>query len=481
MTNLKKDMIHGVFWSAVEKYSVFFVNLIVSMVLARLITPEEFGVVATATVIILFLSIFSTMGIGPAIIQRKDLNQDDYNSIFTFSVLIGLILSVIFFSLSWSIADFYNTPLLAPICQLLSINVFFSTLNMVPAALMAKNKRFKEMARFTLIIQIIVGSFAAFAAYCKMGVFALLISPIITSISIFFVNTHFYKVKIRVPIDSSSIKKIFSFSFFQFAFDFVNYFSRNLDKLIIGKFISSEALGYYDKSYRLMQMPAGQLTGVINPVLQPVMSTLQNDKQEMALKYNKIIKFIASISIPLSIYLFFIGPELIIIFFGTNWKPAIPSFQFLAISLASQMILSTSGGIWQSCNATNYLFGVGLTNTIITITGFFLASFFIGSIESIALSWTITAFINFLTTYIIMYKKVLKSSIWLMLKGLKLPMINGSAILFILFVLDQYLIGVSTLISFSIKTSASLLTTLLFFIVTKQFNINWIKKGVVQK
>ena len=179
MSQIRRDLIRGVFWSAIEKYSIFLVNLIVSMVLARLLNPEEFGVVAIATVIILFLSIFSTMGIGPAIIQRRDLDQEDYDNIFTFSAMMGVFLAILFFVLSWPIASFYGNSLLIPICQLLSINVLFSSLNMVPAALMAKHKRFKEMARWTFCIQVVVGFLAVFAAYCEKGVFSLLISPII--------------------------------------------------------------------------------------------------------------------------------------------------------------------------------------------------------------------------------------------------------------------------------------------------------------
>lgn len=477
MSNIKKDIVVGVFWSAVEKYSVFFVNIAVSMILARLLAPEEFGVVAIATVFIQFLSILSTMGIGTAVIQRRDLSQNDLNCIFTFSAALGLVLALLFFFLSGFIADFYQNVQLVSICQILSISVFFGTMNMVPAALMAKNKRFKEIARYTIILQFFVGCLAVFAAYHKMGVYALLISPIVTSIAVFFVNSHYYPVRVTTKFSLQPIKKIFSYSFFQFAFEFVNFFSRNLDKLIVGKILTSEALGYYDKSYRLMQMPAGQLTGVINPVLQPVMSTLQNQKQEMAVKYNKIIKFIGSISIPLSIYLFFVGPELIRFFFGNNWDPAIRPFQILSISLASQMILSTSGSIWQSCNATNYLFGVGLMNTIVTITGFVFAAVVSGSIEAIALAWSITAFINFFTTYTIMYKRVLKSSFFEMLRGLSLPLLNGILIFGIMSFLSLFCSNMPMVMFFCLKTILSIVVTLFFLIMTKQLSCEKIRRS----
>lgn len=477
MSDFKKNIINGAFWSAIEKYSIFFVGFLTTMVLTRLLAPHDFGVIAAATVVINFLSIFSTMGIGPAVIQRNDLSQADLDNIFSISAIIGFVLAVIFFLSSWAIAFFFNNNLLVSVCQLLSICILFGSLNIVPAALMAKNKRFKEMAKRTIIIQIVVCFFSIFAAYHKIGIYSLLIAPIITSVSIFFINIHYYPVKLRNHISFEPIKKIYSYSSFQFAFDITNYFSRNLDKLIVGKIISSEALGFYDKSYRLMQLPSEQLTGVINPVLQPFMSALQDNMSEMSERYNKIIKFIGSISIPLSVYLFFVGTELICLFFGEPWKPAASSFKILSISLATQMILSTSGSIWQSCNATNYLFKIGLVNTAITTSGFFIASIWERSIESIATAWTVTAFINFFTTYIIMYKKILKSSFFSMLKGLGFPLANATLLFVFLYIFEKHFFNSSYVFSLLIKTLIFIATTLSFLFFSKQINISSSKKS----
>ena len=108
MSSVKKELINGFVWSAVEKYSSLLLNIGISMVLARLLSPQEYGVVSIATVLISFLSIFATMGIGPAIIQRKDLTQSDLDNIFTFSLLIGLVLSVLLFVSANVVADYYK-------------------------------------------------------------------------------------------------------------------------------------------------------------------------------------------------------------------------------------------------------------------------------------------------------------------------------------------------------------------------------------
>ena len=150
MSEFKNQMKKGLFWTAIDKYSGQVVSIVISMILARLLTPYDFGVVATASVLLGFLGIFSSIGIGPAIIQRNDLSQEDLDNIFSFTVLLGLCLGAVSFSTSWFIAEFYKNPQLCPIVQILSVGMFLGTLNMVPGSLMSKNLRFKEAATRSL-------------------------------------------------------------------------------------------------------------------------------------------------------------------------------------------------------------------------------------------------------------------------------------------------------------------------------------------
>ena len=144
MSEIKDNIKRGLFWTAVDKYSGQIIAIGISMVLARLLTPGDYGIVATATVFLSFLGIFTSIGIGPAVIQRKDLTQEDLNNIFTFTVIIGGICALIAFGSSWLIADFYGNEVLRPVMQIFSIGVFIGAINMVPSALMSKNLRFKD-------------------------------------------------------------------------------------------------------------------------------------------------------------------------------------------------------------------------------------------------------------------------------------------------------------------------------------------------
>ena len=151
MTDIKQQMKVGVLWTAVDKYTNLFITLLISMVLARMLTPSEFGIVATATVLMAFLTIMVNFGLGPAIIQRKDLDQQDLDNLFTCSFYLGIALGLLSFAFSWLIADFYEDELLRPVVQILSLGLFLSSINMVPSALMSKNLRFKEMATRSIV------------------------------------------------------------------------------------------------------------------------------------------------------------------------------------------------------------------------------------------------------------------------------------------------------------------------------------------
>lgn len=469
--SIKQEMLSGIFWTAVQKYSGLVVQIIVTAILARLLTPEDFGVVAVATVLIAFFSLFTDMGIGPAIIQKQDLCKKDLDSIFSLTIEGGLLLAIIFFFASYPIGNFYKENSLVLICKLLSVNLLFAAWDIVPNALITKNKRFKFIAKRTLSLQIISGIISVLAAYQGMGLYALVISPILTAIGVFIMNYRQYPLSFIVKPRIDALKKIFSYSSFQFMFNFINYFSRNLDKLIIGRYFSMNQLGYYEKSYRLMMLPLQYVTNVITPVMHPILTTLQNDIQSLTDKYNKIIKLIATISFPLGAFLYFAADDIILIVYGERWNSAIPVFQILALSLPLQMILSTTGSIYQAAGKTNWLFYGGLSNTCCTVTGFIIAAIFFRTIESMAWAWDITLLLNTFISYFILYKIVLKSSV----KSIFLICINPLLSCIIMAIILSGLIFVldinSHILSLIVKMVIASIYIILFIQLTHQYNL----------
>ena len=456
MSSTKKELLSGVFYTAIAKYSGIIVSLVVAGILARLIEPEEFGIVAIATVIISFFSIFSDLGIAPAIIQNKELSQKDLSNIFTFTIWLGISISILFFLCSWPISHFYKNGTLLTICQLLSLNLFFASANIVPNALLFKEKEFKFIAYRSLTIQISGGVMAITAAILGAGLYALIINPILSSILLFIISFRKKPQELAQTWGIQSMKKILSFSAYQFMFNVINYFSRNLDKLLIGKYMDMVALGYYEKSYRLMMLPLQNITHVISPVMHPIFSDFQNDLTKLSNSYNKVIRFLAFIGLPLSVLLWFCSKEIILIIFGEQWMPSVPVFQILSISVGIQIILSTSGSIFQAANDTRSLFICGLFSTLLNIIGILTGIFFFKTLEAVAWCICITFTINFVQCYIWMYKITFKEDLWKFWKQFLSPtLLTGILIVCLLpiyYISDKSSIYASLLLKGSVFT-----------------------------
>jgi PST family polysaccharide transporter len=469
--SLKKELSTGVAYNAISKYSGIIVSLIVSAVLARLISPEDFGVIAVAMVIITFFSVFSDLGIAPAIIQNKSLSKENLSDIFSFTFWLGLALSLVFFFSSWVIASYYNMNKLIHICQILSINLFFVTVNIVPSALLYKNKEFKFIAFRAFSVQFSGGLISIIAALNGAGLYALLINPIFSSITLFIVNILRYPQKMKFIFNLSSLKIIFSYSSYQFLFNLINYFSRNLDKLLIGKYMGMSLLGYYEKSYRLMMLPLQNITYAITPVMHPIFSNFQDDLHKLSVSYMKVVRLLAFVGLPLSVLLWFTSREAVLIVFGDQWINSIPVFQILSLSVGIQIILSTSGSIFQAANATKLLFISGLLSSILNVSGILIGIFIFDSLIAVAWCITITFTINFVQCYYIMYRYILKTSAIDFIKQFKSPIILCIILFSILLLISHLIILQNILASALLKGLAFIVTYGLYIQMTKELDI----------
>ncbi len=481
MASLRQQLLSGVFYTALAKYSGIIVSLVIAGILARLLTPDEFGIVAIATVIIAFFGIFTDMGISPAIIQNKDLSEKDLSEIFSFTLWTGLLISLLFFAASWGIAAWYNSPVLRILCQLLSVNLFFASANIVPNALFYKNKQFRFIAIRSLLIQIAGGAAAIAVALLGGGLYALIINPILSSILIFVVSIRRYPQHPSLTSGIQAIRKIFSYSAFQFLFNVINYFSRNLDKLLIGKYMGMSPLGYYEKSYRLMMLPLQNITQVITPVMHPIFSDYQNDLTRLASSYERIIRILAYIGIPLSVWLFFTAREITLIIFGHQWMASVPVFRILSLSVGIQIILSSSGSIFQASGDTRSLFVSGLLSSILNVAGMLVGIFVFGTLEAVAWAICITFTLNFIQCYWIMYRITFCRSARPLVRQLLSPLLLGLILAAVLYPIYRATPEMNLFLSAAIKGVVFGLLFVVYIQVRGEYDIIGKVKSILKK
>lgn len=386
------------FINFIFKYSTVIIQLLLNFILARLISSQEFGVVAIITVFISFFSILSDMGIGTAIIQFKDLDNRDYEDFFSFTILLGIILSILFVVLSNFVALIYKNDIYLYLGLLLSISVFFNTVNMVPNALFYKEQMFFEVGLRGFVVTSVCATITVVLAINGFSYYSIIFNSVFISIGIFIWNLKKKPIKPHLLFRWNAIRKIASFSSFQFLFSIINYFARNTDTLLIGYSLGEISVGLYDKGYKLMTYPMTMFSGIITPILHPILSNFQNDIEQIYAKFIKLFEILFYFSIVVSVLCFFAPKEIVRILYGNNWDDAIFVFKILSLSLVTQMCNSITGSIFQSLGKTKLLFVAGCLSSCIIVSSI-LIGVCIGTIESTAFMVMIGYNIIFWTSY----------------------------------------------------------------------------------
>ena len=433
MRSYKKEVISGVLYTSVAKYVGIFVQIAISMVLARLLNPADFGILAIATVFINFLNLITDFGFGAAIIQSETLVKKDLESIFSLTLYIGLFAAFILFLLAYPIGNYYNDGSVASVVRLLSINVVFASLNIVPNALLLKAKKFKLVAVRTLGLQIICGCIGISLAYIGLGLYALVIQSILSTAGIFVFNYNQNKIRFFNKVYVASIKKIINFSAFQFAGSVMNFITKSIDKPLVGKYLSLASLGYYEKSYRLMQMPVDNLSYVFTPVMQPMFREFQHDLRIMFQKYKKILKTLAIVGFPLSALLYFSAYDLIHLFYGGKWDLAVTPFRYLSLSVGFMVLMSSSGPIYQASNKVKFMLVVNIAEFIVSISCLLL-SLHTGNVNYVAFCISIGVVVRFVFVFCLLSIGVFSISPFKIVQSILPGILLGSLLAFIYYI-----------------------------------------------
>lgn len=435
------DFKKGIYYSAIGKYSNVIIQIAVNAALSRILTPTDYGVVAIVQIFLVFFQMLADMGFGPAIIQNKELTKFDISVIFKFSIYLAIGLSILFMFLGKPVSIFYDDRVYIPVFIVLGLSVFFFSLIVVPKNLLLKQKDFKTVNIVEIYAGIAKGITSIVLALLGASYYSIIIGGIVQA-GVSFVS-YYSKNRIspRVVFNWEPIRKIFAFSRNQFTFNFINYFSRNFDSILIGRVFNPTQLGYYNKSYQISLYPNQILAGVINPVIQPILSEYENDKELIKNVYLRITRILANMGVPLSVFCFFAGEEIILFLFGNQWGGSVQSFQILAVSIWLQMIASSTGSIYQSANRTDLLLISGLQSMILNVISIAIGVW-IGTIEAVAFMVVLSFSLNFIVNnYLLMYR-TFQSNIMGVLQSLSKPFVIGALELVAFMLLPELNFGV---------------------------------------
>lgn len=393
--NLKVKTIRGVLWNTIGKVSSQVLQFAMTIILMRLLLPEDYGLIAMAMVLIGFANIFSEFGFSSALIQNQKTSILHESSIFWLNIITGFILTCIFYLFANELAVFYSNPDLVRIIKFLSFTFLLSSFNIVPVTILQKNMRYDLMNKIELSSQAASNLIGVILAYNGFGVMSLVYQTLSLSIFKGVLLFSFNNWKPNLVFNLRYVKELFTFSAYLTGFNFINYWARRADDLLIGKFLGATNLGVYSRAYALMLLPITQVIGVISNVMFPTFSTIQHDKERIKNIYLKVLQVLAFITFPMMIGLITVADNFILSIFGQKWIEVVPIIRILAVVGLLQTLTHPTGWVYTSQNKTNLMFYIGLiVSTVIVIS--IVIGIILGTIQWVAYCYLIA---NFLIIY----------------------------------------------------------------------------------
>lgn len=372
---LKNKAIGGVIWSAIDNLSNQLVAFIIGIVLARLLSPEQFGLIGMITIFIGISQVLINSGIGDALIRKKNIDDMYYNTAFTFNAVISLILYVILFFAAPFIADFYHKPILSQIVRLLSFTIILNAFTLVQRSQITREIKFKSLAKVSLLSSTISGIVAIVLAYYGYGVWSLVWMNMIASLITLIV---FWKLTGWIPkfqFSKLAFKDMFGFGSRLMILGLIDTIYNNMYFLIIGKYYSAADLGQYTRAETFKRLPAQSLTEIVQRVTYPLLSKIQDENERLKKSYQEILKVTMLISILGMFVLSLIAEELTVILMGPQWAEAGEYLKILCYSGFFFPLIALNSNILKVKGESGKILKIGLYRKVFSSVLIFILIF----------------------------------------------------------------------------------------------------------
>lgn len=331
--DLKQKTAKGIFWSSIERFSTQGIAFILSILIARQLSPDDYGIIAMLTIFFSFCNAIVDSGFSTALIRKIDRTESDNSTVFYFNIVVGFITTIFLFLSAPLIAYFFDMPLLIPITRALSITVFIGSLGTVQQVLLITQIDFKTQAKISLTTTLLSGFLGLYGAYIGWGVWALVTQMITASLLRPLLLWGLVKWRPTMPFSIESFKILFSFGSKLLASTLLELTYNNIYNLVIGKIFQASSLGYYSRAQQFAQFPSANVTGIIQRVTFPVLSILQNEDEKLANSYRKLLRVSAFIIFPLMVGLAAIAKPLIITILTEKWSGVITLLQIICFAM----------------------------------------------------------------------------------------------------------------------------------------------------
>jgi PST family polysaccharide transporter len=333
-TSVTNRAVKGIFWVFLGTVIQAGVQVFALMVLSRLVLPKEFGLANAALIVIGFSNLFSQIGIGPAIVQRQNLEERHVRTGFTVSLFLGLILMILTILFASAIARLMRMDELTPILQATSPLFLIQSFFVMPNSILTRNLRFRVQTVVQIVSYIMgYGIVGIILALMHWGVWALVAAQIAQALLSSLLSSIVQPYSKKLHFEIQTFRELFHFGGGFTIARVGNYFAGNADNFVVGRWLGIEPLGLYSRAYQMMVMPATLFGQVLDTVLFPAMSAVQNSNSRLTSAFRRGVLFIAVTVLPITVLSVILAPEIVRVVLGKNWEAAIGPFQILAFGM----------------------------------------------------------------------------------------------------------------------------------------------------
>lgn len=397
---LQGRVARGLTWTLIDTWGSQLLALVIFIVLARLLTAADFGLVALAAVFIFFAQLIVDQGLGDALIQRRSLTRSNIDTAFWVSMATGTMLTVVGLLLAAPIATLLNEPRLEPILRVLSLTFVLAALNSIQMALLRREMAFRSLAVRRLVAVAAGGAVGITLALLGYGVWALVAQQLTNAAVSVVMLWRASPWRPRREVSLSDFRDLLGFGINVLAGDVLHFFSRHMDNLLIGIFMGTVPLGFYAVAYRILDTSQALLVNAARKLAFPVFSRLQNDPERLRRAYARAARGLSVIFLPGYIGLALVAQEAIVLIFGQRWAESAPVAAILFLIGPVLTVQLFSGAVLNAVGHPEITFRIRLITSIVNVTGFFIAVAVFRDIAAVAAAFVIR---GYLVVPLIMY------------------------------------------------------------------------------
>lgn len=329
MSSLKDKAVNGLIWSFIDSFAGQGISIFVGIMLARILSPREFGLIGMIVVFIAVSESFINSGFTSALIRKKECTEADYSTVFFFNLIAGVLFFIVLFLSAPAIGGYFNEPELVPIVQVLGVVLIIDALTMIQRTILTKRLDFKLQARISVIASIGSGGVALAMAYAGMGVWSLIALRLVKQGLNSFFLWIWNKWRPALIFSWESFRELFGFGSKLLVSGLIDTIYQNIYYLIIGKYFSAQDLGFYTRADEFKKIPSQNMTSIISRVSYPLLSSIQDDPERLKATYQKLIRSTMFVTFILMMGMAAVAEPMVITLVGEKWRESIVYLQLL--------------------------------------------------------------------------------------------------------------------------------------------------------